>query len=111
MLPVKNRLKKRADFAKVYKSGKFLSEGPLSMKSSPNGLGVPRIGLSIEKRFFKKAVERNKIKRMLREAFRKNLGDIKNGFDIVVFYKKSAPNPDFELISGLVKKIIIKMTH
>ncbi|MDO8529435.1 MAG: ribonuclease P protein component [bacterium] len=106
MLPVKNRLTKRTDFVNVYRKGAFFSEGPLSLKSTPNSLKYARIGFSIEKKFFKKAVERNRIKRLLREAFHQNLENIKKSVDMVVFYKKSEKNPDFKAIFGLVKKII-----
>jgi ribonuclease P protein component len=109
MLPQKNRLSKRSDFANVYRKGSFFGEGPLSLKLVPNELKEARIGFSIEKKFFKKATERNRMKRLLREAFHKNLKAIKNGLDIVVFYKKSEPEPDFNEISRLVKKIINKI--
>jgi ribonuclease P protein component len=109
MLPRKNRLIKKTDFNNVYRKGVFLSEGPLSLKIISNESGITRIGFSIEKKFFKKATVRNRMKRLLREAFHQNLGIIKRGFDIVVFYKKSEPNPRFKAISELVKKIIKKI--
>jgi ribonuclease P protein component len=89
MLPAKNRLTKKIDFANVYRIGKYFSEDPLSVKICRNGLENTRIGFSIEKKFFKKAVERNRMKRLLREAFQENLKSLKEGLDIVVFYKKS----------------------
>lgn len=109
MLPAKNRLTKKTDFSNVYRKGVFLGEGPLSLKMASNGSKVTRIGFSIEKKFFKKAVERNRMKRLLRDAFHKNLEEIKSGLDIVVFYKKNELNPDFKTISGLTKKIINKI--
>lgn len=106
MLPSKNRLAKRSDFANVYRRGSFWGEGPMSLKSVSNGLEITRIGFSIEKKFFKKATERNRMKRLLREAFHKNLKGIKKGLDIVVFYKKSEQNPELKTILELVKKLI-----
>jgi len=109
MLPIKNRLIKRTDFNNVYRKGAFFSEGPLSLKITPNEREIARIGFSIEKKFFKKAVLRNQMKRILREAFQQNLEKLKKGVDIVVFYKKSEENPDFKTILGLVEKIINKI--
>ena len=109
MLPVKNRLTKKIDFSNVYRKGTFFLEAPLSLKAVKNNLNNSRIGFSIEKKFFKKAVERNRIKRLLRETFRQNLKNIEKGFDIVVFYKRSEPNPDFKIILELIKKIIKKI--
>lgn len=109
MLPSKNRLTKRTDFARVYRSGSFFSEGPISLKAVKNELELTRIGFSIEKKFFKKAIERNRIKRVLREAFRIKLKDLKVGLDIVVFYKKHEEKPDFKIISEVAKKLINKL--
>jgi ribonuclease P protein component len=109
MLPAKNRLAKKTDFNNVYRKGTFFLEEPLSLKAVENNFKNTRIGFSIEKKFFKKAVERNKIKRLLRETFHQNLKSIKNGLDIVVFYKRSKPNPDFKIILELTKKIIKKI--
>jgi len=109
MLPVKNRLTKRTDFNNVYRKGAFFAEGPLSLKISPNEKKLARIGFSIEKKFFKKAVLRNQMKRLLREAFCKNLEKIKKGVDIVVFYKKNEEDPDFKTVLKLVEKIINKI--
>lgn len=109
MLPSKNRLTKKTDFTNVYRKGTFFIEAPLSLKVVKNNLKNSRIGFSIEKKFFKKAVERNKIKRLLREAFHQNLKNIEKSLDMVVFYKKNESNPDLKTISELVKKIIKKL--
>jgi ribonuclease P protein component len=109
MLPRKNRLTKKVDFNEVYRKGSFFSEGPLSLKVLKNNLSNTRIGFSIEKKFFKKATQRNRIKRLLRDAFQQNLAFLKKGLDIVVFYKKADSNPDYKIISGITKKIIKKI--
>lgn len=109
MLPAKNRLVKRTDFNNVYRKGIFFAEEPLSLKYVRNDLENSRIGFSIEKKFFKKATERNRMKRLLREAFHKNIEKIKKGFDIVIFYKKNEKNPEFKVILELVNKIIKKI--
>lgn len=109
MLPRKNRLIKKTDFANVYRIGKYFSESPISIKACQNNLENTRIGFSIEKKFWKKAAERNRIKRLLREAFYQNLENIKSNLDIVVFYKKYEKKPDFKIICELTKKIIKKI--
>jgi ribonuclease P protein component len=48
-----------------------------------NDLGYPRLGVSIS-RGCAKAVVRNRLKRLLREAFRQNQEHIPAGFDYVV---------------------------
>lgn len=87
MLPLVNRLKKKRDFEKVFKKGKGFKGDFLFLKIVENNLKVSRFGFVVGKKFSKKAVLRNKIKRRLREQVRVKLPEIKTGFDgvLVVF--------------------------
>tara|TARA_B100000586_G_C19850665_1_gene318513 strand:- start:160 stop:522 length:363 start_codon:yes stop_codon:yes gene_type:complete len=48
---------------------------------------MPRLGLAISKKNIKRAVARNRIKRLVRESFRKNMA---SSIDVVVMCKKNA---------------------
>lgn len=48
-----------------------------------NSAHVARLGLAISKKHCKKAVERNRIKRVIRESFRENKATLE-GLDVVV---------------------------
>lgn len=109
MLPKENRLKNREDFKKVYAKGVFVSAENISLKFARNNLRFARIGFSIESKYLKTAVKRNNLRRILREIFRNNVGKIKPGFDIVVFYKKKEAKIDFPIISAEVEKILRKV--
>lgn len=54
-----------------------------------NGLGFPRIGLAVSKRVSKRAVERNRIKRIVRESFRHHLHEL-GAIDYIVVARFSA---------------------
>ncbi|AHL77591.1 ribonuclease P [Stutzerimonas stutzeri] len=58
-----------------------------------NGLPHPRIGLVIGKKSVKLAVERNRIKRQLRETFRLHQMEL-TGWDIVVISRKGLADLD-----------------
>lgn len=50
--------------------GRALRRPGFSLISRPNAFGVPRLGLIVPKRVFPRAVDRNRMKRVLRELFR-----------------------------------------
>lgn len=77
---------KPADFGRVFKKAHRSSDRQLTILAAPNGLGYPRLGLAISKKHARRAVDRNRIKRMVRESFRLNQ-DILPAADFVVMAK------------------------
>src|SRR5579859_1536815 len=70
-LPREARLRRAGDFAALrHTSGRFGGRC-FSVRYRLNDLGHPRLGLAISKRVSKRAVERNRIKRLVRESFRR----------------------------------------
>jgi len=110
MLSHKNRLIKRGDFEAVYRQGRPLFCGIIGLKVKTNLLDATRLGISVGIKFSKKAVERNKIKRQIREIFRKNIDSVKKGFDMVVFINKKDNKEEVgsdeleEMIVGALEK-------
>ena len=80
----KNRLKKKHDFENVFKKGKAVKGSFLFIKYRKNELGVPRFGFVVSAKVARKAVERNKTRRILSEAVGGRISDL-GGHDIVVF--------------------------
>lgn len=69
------RLCSRKVMESIFESGKAINENPMRllwMESSPDENLPLKIAISVPKKFFKKAVDRNKIKRQIREAYRLN---------------------------------------
>lgn len=65
------------------RTGKVYAHPLLILMTSPNGLDVSRFGISAG-RGVGGAVERNRAKRLLREAVRSHLTRIRPGWDIVL---------------------------
>ncbi|MEK7121524.1 MAG: ribonuclease P protein component [Patescibacteria group bacterium] len=80
----KNRLKKKLDFEEVFKKGKAVKGSFLFIKYIKNDLGVSRFGFVVSVKVAGKAVERNRIRRILSEVARPMLKNIV-GYDIIVF--------------------------
>jgi len=59
-----------ADIAALLSGGRALKHRGFSVLFRANLLGVPRLGLIVPKRVFPRAVDRNRMKRLLRELFR-----------------------------------------
>jgi len=79
MLPLKNRLKKKKDFENVLKQGKNIKGLIMYFKILKTREPEPRIGFIVSKKVSSKAVERNKVKRRMKEAARSSLGLLKGG--------------------------------
>jgi len=82
-LPRRMRLKSARQFEAVYRRGRRKRAGPMTIFTLPNDLDYPRLGLSIPRRVGKATV-RNRIKRLLREAFRLMQHDWPIGYDVVI---------------------------
>ena len=102
--PKANRLRLRSDFERVYKCGKLIQNQHFKIFVLANNCDTPRLGLVVGKSLGKAHV-RNRIKRILREGFRRQkqlLGDL----DLVVFIKPSAAElSNQELYEGFQKSL------
>lgn len=78
------RLKKQADFQKLFHSGKRIFSPSLTVIYRQSEHTV--MGISVGKRHGK-SVQRNRIKRLLREAFRKNLENVEGTYSFVLIPK------------------------
>ena len=78
------RLKKQTDFERVFKSGKRAFSPSVTVVYRKSEM--PRVAVSVGKRHGK-SVQRNRIKRLLREAFRLTSDAIKGNYDIVLVPK------------------------
>ena len=78
------RLKKQADFQRLFNKGKRAFTPILSVIYRPSEKMT--MGISIGKKHGK-SVQRNRIKRLLREAFRAVQGEMKGNYSIVLIPK------------------------
>jgi len=75
-----------ADYQQVFNSAKAIKTSTLTILYKPNTLGHPRIGMAVSNKHSKNVVNRNRVKRVIREYFRQNLREIGN-LDLVVLSK------------------------
>jgi len=83
-LPKQNRLKKKKDFEAVFKNGTTLKGRFLLVKTSKNHAENPKVGFIISSKVAKKAVDRNRVKRVLAEGVQKMFQKIKSDTIVLV---------------------------
>jgi ribonuclease P protein component len=84
------RLSRSAEFERVYRQGRSVANRHLVLYSFPNESAErPRLGLSVSRKVGG-AVERNHVKRLLREAFERVEAKLEGGHDVVVVARPEA---------------------
>ena len=101
--PKSRRLLRHADFERVYKQGRrhfapHLTVFYLLQEAEPGARGL-RIGFTVGKALGG-AVQRNRLKRRLREAVRLNLPANEPSADVVINPKVSLLKTQFEVVQG-----------
>lgn len=108
MLPSSYRLTKSRDFEKVLKEKKSFFTPLFVLKTTENNLDCFRVGIIVSQKISKKATQRNKIKRILREAIRKHLKQIRSGFDIVILSRPAILNKEYKEVEKYIKIALSK---
>ncbi len=82
-----NRLIREKDFDRIFEEGKTVKGSFLFIKSTKSSTGIDRFGFVIPARILTRAVDRNRLKRVLSELIRKNAKEY-GGRDIVIVVNK-----------------------
>jgi ribonuclease P protein component len=80
------RLLKARDYERVFQRPQRSTDQAFTVLARPSGRALPRLGLAIPRKHIKRAVDRNRIKRLIRESFRQHQ-PLLHGLDVVVMAK------------------------
>lgn len=108
--PPSRRLGGVLAFRHVFDNGVKASQGPLTVYLIPNDLGHPRLGMTVPRRVGN-AVRRNRVKRMLRDAFRHLQHDLPAADIVVLVRPHGALTPSEYLgqLEKLAERVVRKM--
>jgi ribonuclease P protein component len=101
------RLRHNTDFQRVRRVGKFYASPIMVLAFLQNELDHSRFGFVVSKRLGK-AVQRNKIKRRMRESARHRLQGIKPGFDLVFIARQPIGQASFTDIDRTLERLLTK---
>lgn len=88
-LPRVRRVTKSSDFRRIYADGSRCTGRLAIMWVARSDAGVPRLGVVASKKSLRKAVQRNRARRLLREAFRLNRCRVAPGRDVVLIARRA----------------------
>lgn len=97
--PKSHHLRRPADFQRVYAVKQRAGDDVLLIFAAANDLPHCRLGMSVSKRSHGKAVHRNRLRRLIREAFRHEQHGLPPGLDLVII-----PRPQNEGTVGLINR-------
>ena len=107
--PRELRVRRQADFDRVYGSKAFAADDVLVITAVENDLAVSRFGVSVSRKVGG-AVLRNRWKRRLREAFRKSRRQLPAGYDFVARPRRGA-RPDYHAIADSLPRLARRATR
>jgi len=97
-------LKSNSDFRRLYNRGKAVTDPALVVYYSKNRAGICRIGITTSKKIGN-AVERNRSRRVIREAFRKVCPALNPCYDIVVVARSKTKYLKSTYVEEVMKRI------
>jgi ribonuclease P protein component len=105
--PRKLRVVRRGDFQRAYERGARARGAVMIVVAVANELPHARVGLSVGKSIWRGAVQRNRVRRVFREAFRLEQHALPAGFDLVLIPARPKLEPEL----GATRAELIALAH
>ncbi|MBI4990243.1 MAG: ribonuclease P protein component [Rhodocyclales bacterium] len=105
-----HRLRKTDEFSSVFALRRVLRGKHFDMLHRPNSAATARLGLVIAKKFVRSAVNRNLVRRIVRESFRLSRTKLPQ-HDIVVRVSARMDTPDRQALRGEIEELFARLAQ
>ena len=107
VLKRENRIRSKREFLEIKNKGRILYSPLFGFLVYKENDDLKKFGFVVSKKISKKAVDRNRIRRILSEVVRKNLEKFENGTRIVFLTKQEILGKKMEEIETEINKFLI----
>jgi|SRR5680860_1181832 len=109
MLKRKNRIISSVAFKEIFTEGEVKENECFKIIFKKNNLDYPRYGIVVSTKVSKLAVERNALKRKIRNILMDFLLVFSKGFDVVIIVKKNCLKISFSKLKESLKELLLKL--
>ncbi len=102
-------LRRPTDFRRVYERRRSTSDAWLLVYACENGLPYTRVGLSVSRKVGG-AVQRNRLRRLYREAFRLTRHEMPGGLDLVLI-PRSPEEPTLAVLKNTLPRLVRRLAR
>src|SRR5262245_5668167 len=99
-------LRRKKDFDRVYARRRSVSDPWLIVYACENGLPHLRLGLSVSSKKLPLATDRNRLRRLYREAFRLTRHEMPTGLDLVLIPRHGDELPPLETLRNVLPRLV-----
>jgi len=104
------RLTDKPQFDLIHREGLRVSDGCFTVIARPNELGHPRLGMAVGIRAAGNAVNRNRVKRVVRERFRQRQQELPS-VDLVVNARAGAAGASKAQLAASLDALFVRMSQ
>jgi ribonuclease P protein component len=101
------RLRRNEDFVRLRREGRTTQNRFLLISVRANGLDHNRYGF-VTSKHLGKAVVRNRVRRLLREAVRLRSSRLQTGFDVVLIARQPLVEQPFQSVGRIVEELFVQ---